>query len=226
MSKNDIAQILIHTKDLAALFDKELCAYVTGEVGECELAVDIADQYKKEIKHNQWWTENIIYTKDSDGYMQPMYLSSTPGWFNNGCGGLYKDNAAMDKKAHDDAIAFAKNFIAKQVREAETRLKQNSFDAEWTKSYCYDVIDNATSEVRRVAKKAVKDPAYMTIGISVRDVPPKEVLLELVKRVKNFTDSCGTIMNVENLRKIIFTSVDVIDTNGRILERIRTEDRQ
>ena len=81
-------QFIVDTEDYSGNFERELCAYVTGQIGECEVGEKLADLAKTELPvHVAQWFE--LYTErpgDEHGCHRPCSISITPGWYNTGMG--------------------------------------------------------------------------------------------------------------------------------------------
>lgn len=52
--------IVVDTDSYTGNFERELCAYVTGQYGECEVGKNYAEIFSKDIEHIEWWNKNIV----------------------------------------------------------------------------------------------------------------------------------------------------------------------
>lgn len=59
-----LIRVVIDTDSYAGNFERDLCAYVTGQYGECEVGKDLADNFSKDIEHIEWWEKNIVQRSD------------------------------------------------------------------------------------------------------------------------------------------------------------------
>ena len=82
--------IIIDTSDYAGNFERELCAYVTGLIGESGVGEKQAIIFHKEVdvEIGDWFDLNVEFTSNYN----PSSLSSTPGWFNDGFGKHYRND--------------------------------------------------------------------------------------------------------------------------------------
>lgn len=80
--------IIIDTEMYAGNFEREMVAYVTGEVGECGVGTDAAEVAQEELpaEARAWFEMNIVQTSDEHGCWRPASIAPTPGWSNNGHG--------------------------------------------------------------------------------------------------------------------------------------------
>lgn len=96
---------IIDTEDYAGSFERDLCAHLTGTIGDCGVGkeyVDAAIQYQFEC--------DILQVADESGCRRPCSIFPTPEVFNNGYGFAYKageEDLAISKAKeylHNDAI--------------------------------------------------------------------------------------------------------------------------
>lgn len=85
-------KIVIDTENYAGSFEREMCAYVTGIFGECEVGQDLAEFYSSEIKSFEWLESEVKKKPDEHGCHRPVSISPTPGWYNNGHGEYFKNS--------------------------------------------------------------------------------------------------------------------------------------
>ncbi len=107
--------VIIDTEQYAGNFERELCAYCTGHVGECEVGDDEADIFEKEEPGCKLF-QNVTLEPDENGCHRPVKLYVTPGWWNDGLGSEYPDSEWG--KAH------TKEKYKKSARES--KLKKTS----------------------------------------------------------------------------------------------------
>lgn len=86
MSKTSEYVIIIDTDQYSGNFEREMCAYLTGQYGECGVGDDISESERDNIKNIDWWDENIIERYDEHGCSRPVEIYPTPGLTNNGMG--------------------------------------------------------------------------------------------------------------------------------------------
>ncbi len=76
----------IDTEQYAGNFEREMCAYVTGHVGECAVGAEAAAAYVAETGRRPLDFVEDRPTGDNDVF-SPCDIYPTPGWFNHGMGG-------------------------------------------------------------------------------------------------------------------------------------------
>ena len=101
MPQNPTSKMLIiDTEQYSGNFEREMCAFITGQIGECGVGRELADKYSHEIKHLDWWEDNSCHQPDDSGIecMSPVSIVPTPGWLNNGTGKHYRVNPDISSK--------------------------------------------------------------------------------------------------------------------------------
>lgn len=86
--------IIVDTEDYAGSFERELCAYMTGTIGDCGVGKSYQELFLDEESEEafDWFEENVIYLPDDHGCRRPVKLSATPGWFNDGVGNHHRED--------------------------------------------------------------------------------------------------------------------------------------
>jgi len=100
-------EFIIDTKNYAGNFEREMTAYCTGVVGDCEIGIDEAQQFYLDrgiVNESANPFEQIVQQKvDEHGCYRPCTISSTPGRSNNGMGvtaDVDSDEARSWRKQH------------------------------------------------------------------------------------------------------------------------------
>src|ERR1051326_8259449 len=92
---------VIDTEQYAGNFERDMCAYITGQIGDCEVGKEYANLFKKQSIVNDDFFDNIQSRADDHGCYRPCSIWETPGWFNNGMGGHFKND---DPDANEKAL--------------------------------------------------------------------------------------------------------------------------
>lgn len=59
--------VTIDTSHYTGNFERQLCAYVTGQVGQSIVGEEMVPLAQKEMKHLSWWEDNICPQEGSQG---------------------------------------------------------------------------------------------------------------------------------------------------------------
>jgi len=84
---------VIDTDKYSGNFERELCAYITGQTGDCGVGQKIKEHVYSTIPKDKIDTfENLIGVEpDEHGCYRPVKIYTTPGIYNNGMGFHYKE---------------------------------------------------------------------------------------------------------------------------------------
>lgn len=191
--------LIIDTEQYAGNFEREMCAYITGQIGECNVGDDIVAEYSKSIKNLDWWEKHIVNERDDSdhGCFRPTSIWLTPGWFNNGVGGHFKDTPENEKEAIEKAVEFMKEYGKNQFDMVTKRIAEKNFETNvngWTEKACQNVLIKYEKDIKR-ASNLSKYPAYMSVVIFVDEFPPKKVWEEFMERANNFAKNRPEIIN-------------------------------
>ncbi len=127
-SKNEYG-IIIHTNKYSGNFYREMCAYITGEVGSC----GVGTAYIKENPEPMSF-RNMIKSSGR----KPVQIYETPGYYNDGFGNHYEENNfPVDKikyPAYQSIIIYFKRKPDHEIREyIQTRALE--FSKVYNRSY-------------------------------------------------------------------------------------------
>src|ERR1035437_9396865 len=90
--KNDEQYLLVlDTEQYAGSFERDMCAHITGHVGDCGVGEHTADLANESIPQfaKNWFSNNVLNkvdTEDDSPCSRPCTIWPTPGWSNNGNG--------------------------------------------------------------------------------------------------------------------------------------------
>lgn len=109
--------IVIDTTTYAGNFEREMCAYLTGQVGDCEVGSELIEKAKKEIVNLSWWEENICPQEDQEGseFFRPCSIFITPGI--NNLGKTVEEGKEARPPAYFSVAIFVEDFPPPEVLE-------------------------------------------------------------------------------------------------------------
>lgn len=168
---------VIDTDHYAGNFERPMCAFMTGRVGECGVGKDRAKQFyddHPDLDEDEPLGGLISGESDENGCWRPVKIYPTPGWFNNGHGGCFREN-------EEDVVE----------RAIETRDEAIMSYANDTIRRCYadkDYANNRADEYikENIGKPLVRYPAYYSVAICLDHEPTEEQTEFLKKRAKLF----------------------------------------
>lgn len=210
--------VVIDTEQYAGNFEREMCAYLTGQFVDSGVGMKISAVVLEEIKHLDWWKCYIAQEANEHGIERPVSIYPTPGWINNGMDGHYRDVPEEYERAQQERIASTIKYQAPQVKAAQDRLDTGNFEAErpgaWTKEACECQIAECEVTVQRATKQGLhRWPAYLSVAIFVDEFPPQEVLAELKERASEFVDNLTTSAGylADHGEGIVITGVPLVE---------------
>ena len=122
----DGIMVVIETDEYAGSFERELCAFITGRIGECEVGKECADDAKEALntKVYDWFEMNVGGWCDDHGCYRP-------------CTGIYNKN----HKYNNVAISISKppkyirKVIEERAREYAARPKKHGKYTDYVEAF-------------------------------------------------------------------------------------------
>jgi hypothetical protein len=159
---------VIDTDEYAGNFEREMTAFITGCIGECEVGSELTEELEEDGLSSDFFDCLITQEPDENGCHRPCKIWDTPGYFNNGLGKFYKDGQEEQAKSEYrksclEEINNFKNTNPKSVEEHRQR---------WLSK-----MDDFT-----------KYPAYNSVAICMTRTPTEEELKVLKARALKWKD--------------------------------------
>ena len=153
---------IIDTSEYSGNFERELCAHLTGQIGECGVGRQFIDD---EIAAK--FDGLLMHVPDEHGCHRPCSIWPTETYHNNGMGFYYRDG--------EEAIALQKYKEAciEEGNKMYECFKQNNPE------YAESERERWHRDAKR-AKKAPKHCAYNSVIIYFESKPTPE-LIDLIK---------------------------------------------
>ncbi|MCR4284420.1 MAG: hypothetical protein NUV97_00035, partial [archaeon] len=155
---------VIDTNTYAGNFERQMCAYVTGQIGECEVGEENAKFARQEIPNEVARLEELIESvPDEHGCHRPVSIFPTPGWFNHGMGGHFRNGQ------EDEALTHYKLEVEKYQNEVPEKYAEHLRDGIRAECQRKIVEANALTEVQ-------KHPAFMSVAIYFHAIPDRDLI--------------------------------------------------
>lgn len=164
MSEDKTYIFVVDTKEYAGNFERELVAWMTGQVGECEVGDEEASLAKGELtpEDAEWFEDHVRREADENGCRRPAILIATPGLWNDGHGNVHPDGYPEDKALAEYLATVEAYALKTEKAYADPAIGKREADrqrADWTKpSHC---------------------PAYYSVGCFL-DTPPDAKIFKLM----------------------------------------------
>lgn len=186
--------LVIDTDMYAGNFERELCAHITGKVGDCGVGKEYVETSEDGVDEDDEENDlffNVICVPDDNGCYRPCSIYPNPNWKNNGFGFHYQagqETLAMEKlidsykKQADDMLRIYRHNSAHANLERDAWLKKAA------------AIDSAPDY-----------PAYFSVVIYFEDEPTTEQIRVVKERANTFkpNDSMG-FFKIERFRLVRF----------------------
>ena len=182
---------IIDTNSYAGNFEREMCGYLTGRVGECGVGDNFAEFFHKEETLD---FDNVIDVED-EGCARPCSIQPSPNYFNTGMGKHYHISEENDKeRILNDYYLSVKGvyegYMAQPKGYREIMLKQGltTYANGWTLEACNKEIarHEKTIDAAKNATTFQKYPAYNSVGIFFDTMPTQEQIDLMKKRAVAF----------------------------------------
>ena len=127
MNDFDIPDYLfvIDTDSYAGNFEREMCAFMTGRIGECEVGQRTANEFVDEF--GEKFEDKIYDAPDDHGCCRPATCYPTPGFSNLGGGKIVPVQNEEDIKYpayHSVAISFSERLDNDELKFLVVRAEE------------------------------------------------------------------------------------------------------
>jgi len=186
---------VVDTTDYAGNFERELCAYITGRVGECGKGQDQAKDFVEETGLQPF--ENVMDEPDEHGCHRPAAIYATPGWFNHGHGEHFEDTQEGEASgliAYRVAVqkyrgnSLYHSYLRLWVRgdaDQVAPLKKAGWTLETLEKRC-EHEEKFIAEANALTK-VHKHPAFLSVAISFSSAPTRDQLALMKARAYHFS---------------------------------------
>ena len=159
---------VIDTESYSGNFEREITAYCTGRIGDCEVGDGEASIFRKEVGDPDKIFGGVLDIPDEHGCSRPTSIYPTPGWFNNGMGGHFRDGQDEESLEHykKACILYSEKKVHPKDQEKHTKR--------WL-----DMANKAS---------LTKHAAYLSVAIFFSDKPTIEQINIIIERSKAYTE--------------------------------------
>ena len=152
---------VVDTNKYSGNFEREMCAFMTGNVGECGRGSETVEEYRKEVGEPL----DFLVTVWDNGCSRPCTIWETPEMFNNGLGGEFRigEEAKAQRHYQKECLKTSRQKVHPNDQEAHTDR--------WEK---------------KSGEPCGKFPAYLSVGIYMARRPTTEEVEFLKKRADEY----------------------------------------
>jgi len=123
---------LIDTDSYAGNFEREMCAYMTGRVGECGVGDEMVERYCREmgVHPDSEPNPHVVSMPDDDGCSRPASCWATPGAGACNTVAIFMDRPPSAEEV-GSMIDRAKRYITEVVVEKEAAKRKEYEERGW-----------------------------------------------------------------------------------------------
>jgi hypothetical protein len=174
---------VVDTDKYSGNFEREMCAYMTGHIGECE----VGDKEAKKYLEKYSLIEGIISKPDDHGCRRPVVIYETSNMWNNGFGFSFKngeEEIALQKYKED-----TKRYFEGYIKQIDSYRGKNI--SSWTNEAINKEIQNCNEKINKALSltKPNEYPAYQSILIYFDSKPTENVINFLKERAYNYAQN-------------------------------------
>lgn len=177
---------VIDTSSYAGNFERDLCAYVTGVIGECEVGKEFSDLYSQETREEYSQFEDIIDMRPDDhGCHRPTSIYPTKGW-------LYDGEFGEVPEAEFDQQLANKKYRICTAKYYQEQLAFTEKMAGWTDKSKATELRRLSKEIARCLSDKTLCPRtnpYNSVAIYFNEMPSKKQIALMKARVAKFAET-------------------------------------
>lgn len=187
MLKTQEKAVVIDTEQYTGNFVRDICTYVTGQSLGCRTDDAVLARALPFIEHLSWWNANAVCVTEDGRERGYSDIFTTPGWINLEGGhrrddtDTYTARLAVHKKRHEHAISIFRKKLEDQEFGGPGQKSKSELEAS---------IREREHQIASLGaeRKGKVCPAYLSVALFVRELPPEPVLTELVQRAHKFAE--------------------------------------
>ena len=204
--KNDIDNqpddswaFVIDTDSYAGNFERQICAFITGTLGECGVGDDMLKHFNQWLNQSKYkdnpFEEIIMQVIDEHGCRRPVCIAPNPNWSNHGMGESFRlDDPDFEKKSLASYVKQIETYEDEQtgwLKNIKPVPKEKAKNGEWTEEAIEKEkkrrLDNIIKS--KNLKKVHRYPAYNSVAIFFECKPPHELIQLMKQRAQEYVES-------------------------------------
>lgn len=168
---------LIDTDSYSGNFERELCAWITGQVGECGVGDGLAESARAYLPNDlvRWFEFHTGHVADDHGCSRPAAIWPTPGFFNDGFGNQWPEDADPEE-VRAKYLKTVREYFGEQIQRCQNHLDEGKDIKAWTQEQ--DSYKNRMAQAE--AAETPHHESYQSVAVFLNLQPSPEIL-ELMK---------------------------------------------
>jgi len=174
---------IIDTNSYAGNFERNMCAYLTGQIGDCEVGDDIAAEFEEQFPDEYAEFQDIIGSdSDEHGCSRPCEMCHTEGRFGFvSASKTYDEGEDIDMEdVRKQIVANIESYYKTWIQQAEAAIDNGH--AEWAndlRGYREAIAKSHTDPI-------VKTPVYESVRIIFNKKPTEKQIKFMQDRAMKF----------------------------------------
>lgn len=181
---------IIDTDSYSGNFERELCAYVTGHIGDCGTGDTEAEEYLKQFEK----VKGVVQREDAEQHsiFRPVEICPTPGIWNNGLGFHFAEG--QEALALEKYKEYHSDYKKKNIAVVEGHRGKNIHN--WTNEAIDQAIQRYTQEIEEVLSQTEvnKYPAFQSVFIHFDSIPDEETVEFMKKRAFEYAKANNLVI--------------------------------
>jgi len=186
---------LIDTDQYAGNFEREMCAYLTGRVGDCNVGKEFAAIFHTEVPNADSLFDNVASVPDEEGgCCRPVTIWPSENWLNDGYGHHFhktNHNKAEVLSLYVRCVEEQENHGIQAMRKILEDLRAGKTVYTYTEEGAQKII---AMHEQAIAKAKASDQvpqhyAYNSVGIWFETKPTNEQIQLLKQRAAKFAEA-------------------------------------
>jgi len=186
---------VIDTDSYAGQFERDMCAYITGLIGDCGVGDNFAILYFEDTKEEESrFIELLEPVADDKACYRPCYIWETRGWLYDGADGALPE----DKFDQEEANKKHRIYTAKYHQDVYARTEKVNVDDDAYKKSGWTTESKSKALARLelqivdcLSEKTIcpRKPPYNSVAIFFYNEPTYEIINFMKKRANTFAEA-------------------------------------
>lgn len=176
---------IVDTNQYSGSWEREMCAFMTGHVGDCGTEKRTAEAYLEEFP----LFPSVKKMEDEDGCRRPVEIYPTPGYWNNGLGFAFQ--SGQEAIALMEYQTYSQEYYRGHIERVENHRGKGIEG--WTDDVIDREIKRLQEQIDRAMEKTevTKHDSYQSIFIYLSAAPTAEQQAFLEKRAYAYAKKKG-----------------------------------
>lgn len=174
---------VVDTDSYAGGFERQLCAFATGSLGDCRVGKEEAEIMQSQYPDSyQEFADIILQVADENQVFRPNSIWPTPGYYTDGLGGVYTD-ADDPEMVLQRFLETMRQDVQKKIEYYDKRIAEGVKGFERDKRFAMERLQRAEKD------GPGRFRCYHSVAIFFKTRPSLEQIEFLKERAKIYADA-------------------------------------